>query len=88
MSDVGTYDLEAVYDAEIAPLMTQILAICKRERMPMVASFAYAVTEDGVNKCTSYMNFNGRLIREFKDAHDAVRNRHDFMALTITTVPK
>ncbi len=35
------YDLEAVYDAEIAPLMTQIIAICERVNMPMVASFSY-----------------------------------------------
>ncbi len=35
------YDLEAVYDAEIAPLMTQIIAICERVNMPVVASFSY-----------------------------------------------
>lgn len=36
-----TYDLEAVYDAEIAPLMAQIYEICKRVEMPYVASFSY-----------------------------------------------
>lgn len=34
-------DLESVYDEEINPLMAQILAVCKRHKMPMVASFQY-----------------------------------------------
>lgn len=33
------YDKEEVYDNEIAPLMAQIIAICKREQLPMVAQF-------------------------------------------------
>ena len=36
------FDLEAVYDNEIAPLMEKIIAICQRVDMPMVSSFAYA----------------------------------------------
>jgi hypothetical protein len=35
-------DLEAVYDAEISPLMAEIIAICKRVGMPFIASFEYA----------------------------------------------
>ena len=37
-----TWDLEGVYDDEIAPLMRQIIDICKREGLPMVATFQYA----------------------------------------------
>lgn len=48
-----TWDLEAVYDAEIAPLMTQIIGICKAHGMPMVASFMYASNDDGDDMCTS-----------------------------------
>jgi hypothetical protein len=33
------YDKEDIYDNEIAPLMKQILAICKREDLPMIAQF-------------------------------------------------
>ena len=36
-----TEDKEKVYDEEIHPLMAQIIAICKRENIPMVASFEY-----------------------------------------------
>lgn len=33
------YDKEDVYDNEIAPLMKQIIEVCKREELPMVAQF-------------------------------------------------
>lgn len=33
------YDKEKVYDDEIAPLMKQIIEICKREQLPMTAQF-------------------------------------------------
>lgn len=33
------YDKEDIYDNEIAPLMKQIIEICKREELPMVAQF-------------------------------------------------
>ncbi|KIV69379.1 MULTISPECIES: hypothetical protein [Bacillus] len=36
------YDKEEVYDEEIAPLMQQILEICKREELPMVVQFYLA----------------------------------------------
>ncbi|MCI0526392.1 MAG: hypothetical protein L0Y56_02920, partial [Nitrospira sp.] len=36
------YDLEKVYDKQIAPLMTKIIAICKKHKLPMVASFQCA----------------------------------------------
>ena len=36
------FNLENVYDDEIAPLMKKIIDVCLRVNMPMVASFAYA----------------------------------------------
>lgn len=35
-------DNERVYDEQIAPLMKQIIEICKKHEMPMFASFVYA----------------------------------------------
>ncbi len=35
-------DNEDIYDDEIAPLMAQIIAICKLHEMPMFATFEYA----------------------------------------------
>ncbi|ANY67293.1 hypothetical protein BBD42_13025 [Paenibacillus sp. BIHB 4019] len=33
------YDKESIYDNEIEPLMKQIIEICKREQLPMAATF-------------------------------------------------
>ncbi|WP_020615766.1 hypothetical protein [Paenibacillus daejeonensis] len=36
---MSKYDKESIYDEQIAPLMKQIIEICKREELPMVAQF-------------------------------------------------
>lgn len=56
-------DLEGVYDREIAPLMAQIIAVCKREGMPVLASFQYA----DESLCTTW------LMPPFADDTDADR---------------
>ncbi len=71
------FDLEAVYDSEIAPLMTQIIAICKKHSMPMFASFAFANTEEeGWNYCTTYLHTDGRRPRSFAVASREVCGGH------------
>ncbi len=50
-----TYDKEDIYDAEIAPLMTQIIEICKRHEIPMLASFTYRSCPDGQDYCTTHL---------------------------------
>jgi hypothetical protein len=53
MSD-KIFDLEEVYDKEIAPLMTKIIEVCKAHNMPMVASFNYACpNENDEEMCTT-----------------------------------
>ncbi len=42
---------EEVYDDEISPLMTQIIAICKRAAIPVHAAFAL----DGDMQCTTHV---------------------------------
>lgn len=34
------YDKEDVYDEQIAPLMSQIIEICKKENIPLTAQFS------------------------------------------------
>jgi hypothetical protein len=41
-----SYNKEAIYDEKIAPLMHEILQICKAEELPMIATF-YLKSEDG-----------------------------------------
>ncbi|WP_409346806.1 hypothetical protein [Paenibacillus sp. MBLB4367] len=54
------YDKESVYDERIAPLMHEILQICKAEEIPMMATF-YLKSEDvtpsdeGNMNCTSWI---------------------------------
>jgi len=59
------YDLEEVYDERISPLMSEIIAICKEHKMPMVATFQYAVLDDGSetpgpNWCTTVLQWADR----------------------------
>ena len=35
------YDLEAVYDEQIAPLMAQVIELCQEHQLPVIASFCY-----------------------------------------------
>lgn len=50
-------DLEAVYDAEISPLMARILEICKERSLPMFATFQLNDGEEDGEPlmCTSYI---------------------------------
>jgi hypothetical protein len=61
-----SFDLEKVYDEEVAPLMTKIIEICKQHKLPMFATFLYANDlesgDDGV--CTSFLMFEERPIPE------------------------
>jgi hypothetical protein len=59
------FDLEAVYDAEIAPLMDKIIAVCKEHKLPMFATFLYQNDpDDGDNVCTTNLMFKERPIPE------------------------
>jgi hypothetical protein len=56
-----SYDLEAVYDSEIAPLVAQIHEICRRIKMPYVASFAVRRDEAGeYDLCSSALAWADR----------------------------
>ena len=80
------FDLEAVYDAEIAPLMTQIIEICAAHRLPMLATFAYAVQEDdGADYCTTALPFEGRTPQSLQDAINAIKPQSSG-ALAITVI--
>ena len=61
------FDLEQVYDDQIAPLMTQIIEICKTHTLPMFATFLYGNDiddDEGGKLCTTSLLFKERLIPE------------------------
>lgn len=45
------YDLEAVYDNQIAPLVAELIKICQEHNMPMLASFAFRGCNNGGHDC-------------------------------------
>ena len=60
-----SFDLEAIYDAKIAPLMDQIIGICKEHKLPMFATFLYMNDPDGDDGlCTTNLMFKERPIPE------------------------
>jgi hypothetical protein len=50
---------EAIYDAQISPLMAQIIAICKEHKIPMLADFDLNSEETPELKCTSCLLDSG-----------------------------
>ena len=55
------FDLIDVYETQIRPLMDQILDICQKHRMPMVAGFHGRRKGDDNDTCVSYLSFDGRV---------------------------
>jgi len=62
--DKKSFDLEDVYDREVAPLMAKIIEVCKQHKLPMVASFLYAnsTEDDQQDFCTTQLLFDDRPI--------------------------
>lgn len=81
------YDLEKVYDAEIAPLMTQIIAVCTKHQMPMLAAFAYRYSGDGkgYDACTTSLCRDDWQPSEMVSACQMIRE--GLAAFTIRRVP-
>jgi len=53
-----SFDLEQVYDEQIAPLMAKIIEICKEHKLPMAADFLCRNSDDeGEEYCTSFADF-------------------------------
>lgn len=73
MEDPQPFDLESVYDDQIAPLMAQILQICQANNMPMLATFVYRRDDQGgYDLCTSAIPVEGRDPPELVKAYRAI----------------
>jgi len=89
--DIGPdgWDKEAIYDAEIAPLMQQVIAICQREKIPLFASFAYRdsdETGDGVTSyCTTHLPGPNGFHQKYAECLAALKSRPQFAAFAITS---
>lgn len=82
------FDLEHIHDAEVAPLMEKIIAVCKKNGLPFVASFCVGWNEEeGGDFCTTVIprgkeGWLPPLLGRMRI--DATRNPEAF-AFTITT---
>ena len=94
--DGSAFDLEAVYDSEISPLMRQVIAICKRVNMPMLATFCYgrgrdADDPDKTDYCTTVLPRGSWQSPEIMEARRIIYSgancRPKLMALTVTHGP-
>lgn len=85
-----SFNKEAVHDSQITPLMEQIIAICKKHKIPMLATFNYArLAKDGGTDmmCTTCLDgVNGYQPPAMLKALNVIRNcTAEFAAFTITT---
>ena len=76
---------EQIYDKEIYPLMDQIIAICKKHKIAMLADFHIPNELDPELKCTSMLNGGEYTERdEIKRALLILRPRPTLTVFTIT----
>lgn len=78
-------DKEAIYDAEISPLMAQILAICKREKIAMIASFNIPNEENPDLACSSMLPDEDGHPEEHEAALEIIRGGSGVPPMKITT---
>lgn len=68
---------EAVYDAEISPLMNKIIEVCNRVGMPMLACYQLDRKEDGpwhkTLMCTTAIHLNNATSNDMFRAFEALR---------------
>ena len=79
---------EAIYDREISPLVTRIIALCKEHDIPRIASFDLDDDRDseernGLKCSTAILPRNAS--KTLQDAFDALDPKPFFAAFTIRT---
>ncbi len=64
-------DKESIYDAEINPLMAEVIAICERAGISCLCTFDLG-TEDGLMCTTCMPDGDGKYPERIKRAEDAI----------------
>lgn len=89
MSDKPRTPKEAVYDQQIAPLMSQIIALCKEHKINMVADFSlgYDVEADQTLFCTTALPKvdpdDEKGVERMMRAYEALKPQPQLFAFTI-----
>jgi len=75
------FDAEQVFADEIEPLIDQIMAICKRERLAFVASVCISADADEHRNRTFEIRPHGRRVWEFEQASVVIREEGETVQL-------
>ena len=70
------YDKEQIYDEQIYDLMDQIIKVCKKNNIQMLASFGlkdYDETGDDL-KCTTYLPSSEYNMKTLEDAYKVIQH--------------
>lgn len=82
-----TIDKEAVYDEKISPLVSQIIEICKQEKIPFVMSFALREESDEEEDlyCTTAIYGQPGMMKAptFSKAIKVLKNEPEFLGIMV-----
>ncbi len=81
-------DKEQIYDEQISPLMTDIIAVCKKHKIAFIASFAIPSDDDQDLRCTSAL-FKSREestedVEDIRKAYALLRNGRQSSMMMMT----
>jgi len=80
---------EQVYDEQISPLMLQIIDICQKRGIAMLATFAIPTPEDDGLQCTSILpDETGLNPAHHARAFQALKGSAPMLAMAITSAAK
>jgi hypothetical protein len=85
------HDKEAIYDEQIAPLMTKIIAVCQEHDIPMVVDFQLTDEAENPLHCTTRLpatwgsDIHANILRLLRHGWRAVP---PITAMTKTSMPK
>ena len=75
---------EQVYDAEIAPLVGQIIGLCKRHKIPMIANFNLDHDGDGLQCTTNIFGDDWEPTEGMRQAYLAMAPRESHVTMITT----
>lgn len=78
------FDKEAIYDEQVAPLVTQIIKICQANDIPLVFSACYSWNEEeGFGLCSTLLPAKEWQVESFDEIGRILMRRPFMMAVTM-----
>lgn len=78
---------ETVYDDQIAPLMSQIIEVCQKHKIAMLANFDLASADDPGLRCiTALVDAEYSPPQDFVEAVDLLMRQPGLIAIAVTRI--